>query len=68
MEGDAYNEDETIVGTLTTGRADWRVWLDNSFYLKSSDITCYLGAVTEEIDFSRMPALGKKKGLMPLDG
>ena len=31
VEGDVYNEDETIVGTLTTGRADWRVWLDNSF-------------------------------------
>ena len=62
VEGDVYNEDETIVGTLTTGRADWRVWLDNSFYLKSSDITCYLGAVTEEIDFSRMPAPWKEKG------
>ena len=62
VEGDFYNEDGTVVGTVTTGKADWRVWLDNSFYLKSSDITCYLGAVTEEIDFLRMPAHWKETG------
>lgn len=62
VEGDVYNEDGTVAGTLTTGRADWRVWLDNSFCLKSSDITCYLGAVTEKIDFSSMPVHWKEEG------
>lgn len=60
VEGDVINEDGTVAETLTTGKADWRVWLDNSFYLKSSDITCYLGAVTEEIDFSKTPYYWKE--------
>ena len=62
VEGDAYNIDGIAQGTLTTGKADWRVWLDDSFYLKSSHITCYLGAVTEELDFSRMPVHWKEAG------
>ncbi len=62
VEGDIFDKDGAAAGTVTTGRADWRVWLDNSFYLKSSDVTCYLGAVTEEIDFSKMPAHWKERG------
>lgn len=62
VEGDVCKEDGTVAGTLTTGKADWRVWLDNSFYLKSSDTTCYLGAVREEIDFSQTPAHWKEAG------
>lgn len=62
VEGDIYHEDGTLAGTITTGEANWRVWLDDSFYLKSSDVTCFLGAVTEEIDFSRTPVHWKEAG------
>lgn len=62
LEGDIVNKDGEVVGTITTGKADWCVWLDNSFYLKSSDITCYLGAVMEEIHFDRSPADWKTVG------
>ena len=62
VEGDVFHKDGMAAGTVTTGKADWRVWLDNSFYLKSGDITCYLGAVMEEIDFRRMPAHWKEAG------
>ncbi len=59
MEGSAVDASGNPVGTVTTGRADWRVRLDESFYLRSSDITCYLGAVEEEIDFTKSPARWK---------
>lgn len=60
MEGDVFDKDGRIIASVTTGKADWRVWLDDSFFLKSTDVTCYLGAVVEEIDFSNSPVDWKK--------
>ena len=44
------------VGTVTTGEASWKVWLDNTFYLRSATYSVYLGAVEETIDFRVSPA------------
>lgn len=56
LEGSVIDEAGEIVHTLTTGIAEWRVWLDHTRTLLSSQVTEYLGAVCEEIDFSRCPA------------
>lgn len=61
VEGNIRNEKEEMVGTITTGKADWHVCLEDSFFLKSSEVTCFLGAVVEEIDVSRIPAFWKEK-------
>lgn len=55
VEGEIRDEKQKIIGTVTTGKADWRVYLDGSFYLKSNEITVNLGAVCEEIDFRILP-------------
>lgn len=61
VQGDVTDVDGAIIDTVTTGIADWRVWLDNSFHLKSDkEITLYLGAVIEEIDFSQSPMQWKQ--------
>lgn len=62
VEGNILDHAGTPVASLTTGEADWRVWLDNSFYLKSSDVTCYLGAVVEEIDCAASPVHWREDG------
>jgi len=61
MEGDIRDESGAVIASVTTGKADWRVWLDGSFYLKSDEITQFLGAVIEEIDFSQSPAHWKER-------
>ena len=55
VEGDIVNADADTIDTITTGFADWRVWLDNSFYLKSDEHTQFLGAAIEELDATQMP-------------
>ncbi len=62
VEGDVQSTDGSVLATLTTGRADWRVYLDESFYLKSNKVTENLGAVCEEIDFRKTPGGWKKGG------
>lgn len=56
MDGEIKDKDGNIIGTITTGQADWRVWLDNTFYLKSTRYSVYLGAVEESIDFRLSPS------------
>ncbi len=56
MEGTIKNKDGNAIGSITTGQADWRVWLDNTFYLKSTRYSIYLGAVEESIDFRQSPS------------
>lgn len=41
---------------LSTGTADWRVWVDESAGLKTDKIIEFLGAYMEEIDFRQTPA------------
>lgn len=62
VEGDVRSADGAVIDTVTTGLADWRVWLDGSFALRSEDNTVYLGAVIEHIDARRSPLHWKEEG------
>lgn len=61
VEGEAYDRYGIYAGTLTTGKAPWKVWLDGSFYLKSTEITQYLGAVCQEMDYEKIPSAWKEE-------
>lgn len=43
VEGELRNADGKTVGSVTTGSADWKVYLDGSFYLKYYVVTENLG-------------------------
>ena len=56
LEGAVKDAQGVDAAELTTGKADWRVWLDNTFYLyKEGAVDTNLGALAEKIDFSRTP-------------
>lgn len=42
IDGDITDAFGRVIGTISTGKALWRVWLDHTFYLKSSEYTVYL--------------------------
>ena len=53
LEGAVKDAQSVDAAELTTGKADWRVWLDNTFYLyKEGAVDTNLGALAEKIDFS----------------
>lgn len=54
VEGTIKSETGEVLGTVTTGEADWKVYLEDSYYLKSKGVNIYLGGITEEIDFSQV--------------
>ena len=56
VDGEITDSDGRIIGSVTTGHSLWKAWLDNTFYLKSSQYSVYLGAVEESIDFRVSPA------------
>jgi len=62
IEGKITDRNGESIGSVTTGQADWRVWLDSSFYLKSTQYSVYLGAVEESIDFRLTPSDWKTPG------
>lgn len=61
LEGNIKNSSGEIIGTVTTGEADWKVYLDGSFYLKSYEVTANLGAICEEPDLRCVPTDWKKQ-------
>ena len=62
VDGEITVADGKTVASITTGQAPWKVWLDNTFYLKSSQYSVYLGAVEESVDFRLSPADWKTVG------
>lgn len=60
IEGDIADAAGDAAETVTTGLADWRVWLDNSYYLKSDEHTQFLGAVIEQFDVAQTPIRWKE--------
>ena len=61
MEGAVKDAEGNEIAVVTTGKADWRVWLDNSFFLlKEPVINGNMGALTEKIDFNKSLADWKK--------
>ena len=55
LDGDITDPEGKVLSSVTTGQADWRVWLDHTFYLRSTQHTNLLGAVEETIDFRLSP-------------
>ncbi len=62
VDGDITDARGQVIGSVTTGQADWKVWLDHTFFLKSAPFSVYLGAVEESVDFRRSPAGWKNAG------
>lgn len=62
VEGRAEGPDGEVLVDVTTGRADWKVYLDGSRYLKSQEASINFGAVSEEIDFRKQPGAWKGTG------
>lgn len=54
LEGSIVNAAGNEIHVSTTGSAVWRVWLEDSYFLKSDSVTEYLGAVCEDVDCSRI--------------
>lgn len=55
VAGQVKSTDGTVLADVTTGTADWRVWLDGSYYLTSQRVTDCMGTVCESPDFSCIP-------------
>ena len=55
VDGAIMDTEGQVIGSITTGQADWKVWLDHTFYLRSTQYSVYLGAVEESIDFRLSP-------------
>lgn len=60
IDGDITDALGRVIGTISTGKALWQVWLDHTFYLKSSEYTVYLGATEESVDARRSPLEWKR--------
>ena len=57
VEGVLKGEEGNPLGEVTTGKAPWKVWLDNTFFLtKEPVVNGNMGALTERIDFNATPA------------
>lgn len=51
MRGQVTDGEGNVLSDITTGAADWKVSLENSFYLvKGNEKNIYLGAMSEHID------------------
>lgn len=54
VEGIVRDRSGSGAADVTTGRADWKVWLDNTWYLVSDPgVNDNMGALTEHIDFTK---------------
>lgn len=54
MEGVVRDSSGNCLAEVTTGKAPWRVWLDNTYYLtKEPAVNGNMGALTEKIDYRR---------------
>ncbi len=62
MEGVITDAGGHTVASVTTGQADWRVYLEDSYFLRSDETTQFLGAVIETVDASRVPLSWKEAG------
>ena len=61
FDGQVLGKDGQVLADLATGRADWKLHLDNTFALrKVPGVNDNMGALTEEIDFSVTDADWKK--------
>lgn len=61
IEGQLLSSNDKYLGEITSGSADWKVYLDGSYYLKAKEILINMGAVAEEINFNEIPSGWKKE-------
>lgn len=62
VEGAVYDDDGKFIADITTGRADWKVYLDGAFHLAEEEFLPNFGAAQETIDFHVTPADWKQVG------
>lgn len=62
VEGAVHDEAGTLIADLTTGRADWKAYLDGAFYLAEEEFLLNFGAAQETIDFHSTPVGWKQVG------
>lgn len=55
VEGAVYDGDGKLIADISTGTADWRVYLDGAFYLAEDEFLLNFGAAQEKIDFHVTP-------------
>lgn len=61
MEGQVTGGAGQVLAQITTGKADWKLRIDNTFALrKVPGVNDNMGALTEEIDFGRTPSSWKR--------
>lgn len=63
VEGTVKDAEGNILADVTTGKASWKVWLDNTYFLiKAPVVNGNMGALTENIDFRLSPCGWRKIG------
>lgn len=62
VEGVICNRVGEPVTDITTGIADWQVYLDSAYYIRCKEINCNSGGFCEDIDFRKEPAGWKEPG------
>lgn len=62
LEGKICGLDGECLEELTTGTADWQVYLDSAYYIKCKEINCNSGGFCEDIDFRKEPVGWKETG------
>lgn len=62
LEGMICGLDGECLEELTTGTADWQVYLDSAYYIKCKEINCNSGGFCEDIDFRKEPVGWKETG------
>lgn len=55
VEGMVYSNDGKDVTDISTGKADWKVYLDGAFHLSEEEYLLNFGAAQETIDFHVTP-------------
>ena len=56
IEGIIKDASGNVLADVTTGKASWKVWLDNTYHLaKEPVVNGNMGAFTEKIDYRRTP-------------
>lgn len=62
LEGEILDSAGNLVEDLTTGEADWQVYLDSAYYIKCKEINCNSGGFCEDVDFRKEPVGWKEPG------
>lgn len=62
LEGEILDPAGNPLEDLTTGEADWQVYLNSAYYIKCKEINCNSGGFCEDVDFEKEPVGWKEPG------